>query len=243
MNCVGVAGAVQNNNGDETVIWRRPSRPFGLHGRSRKAEAPVTFAAGLYLRLPPRIALARIKVVPLCEIMFLALKHFAAPQRGGVLLLAAACFAAGLSAGAFVAPVGANLSADTAPPPPVQIAALRAGHRAEVTRVLDGDTFEARVRIWPGMDITTRVRLRGIDAPEMQARCDGERSKALAARDALAKYLSEGGVGISRIGQDKYGGRVDADVSTARTPDVSAALLARGLARRYDGGRRESWCG
>jgi endonuclease YncB( thermonuclease family) len=99
------------------------------------------------------------------------------------------------------------------------------------------------VRIWPGMDITTRVRLRGIDAPEMQARCDGERSKALAARDALAKYLSEGGVGISRIGQDKYGGRVDADVSTARTPDVSAALLARGLARRYDGGRRESWCG
>jgi micrococcal nuclease len=169
--------------------------------------------------------------------MFLALKHFAAPQRGGVLLLAAACFAAGLSAGAFVAPVGANLSADTAPPPPVQIAALRAGHPAEVTRVLDGDTFEARVRIWPGMDITTRVRLRGIDAPEMQARCDGERSKALAARDALAKYLSEGGVGISRIG------RVDADVSTARTPDVSAALLARGLARRYDGGRRESWCG
>ena len=117
------------------------------------------------------------------------------------------------------------------------------GHPAEVLRVLDGDTFEARVRVWPGMEITTRVRLRGIDAPELHARCDDERAKALAARDALARLLAEGSVGISRVGQDKYGGRVDADVSAAGTPDVSAALLARGLARRYDGGRRASWCG
>jgi endonuclease YncB( thermonuclease family) len=91
--------------------------------------------------------------------------------------------------------------------------------------------------------VTTRVRLRGIDAPEMHARCADERDKAVAARAALTRLLSQGGVGITRIGQDKYGGRVDADVSTARTGDVSAALLASGYARRYDGGRRESWCG
>ena len=77
----------------------------------------------------------------------------------------------------------------------------------------------------------------------MHARCEDERVKALAARDALVRILSEGTVGISRIGHDKYGGRVDADVSTARTSDVSAAMFERGLARRYSGGRRESWCG
>ncbi len=98
------------------------------------------------------------------------------------------------------------------------------------------------MRIWPGMEVTTKVRLRGIDAPEMRARCEDERVKAVAARDALAPVLSEGAVGVSRVGQDKYGGRVDADVSTERTSDVSAALLERGLARRYSGGRRESWC-
>lgn len=137
--------------------------------------------------------------------MFITLKHFALPQRGGVLVLAA----------------------------------LRGGHPAEVVRVIDGDTFEARVRIWPGMEITTRVRLRGIDAPEMHARCEDERAKALAARDALVRILNEGTVGISRIGQDKYGGRVDADVSTARTLDVSAALFERGLALLgSSGGRR-----
>jgi endonuclease YncB( thermonuclease family) len=126
---------------------------------------------------------------------------------------------------------------------PPQTSVPRGAHPAEVLRVFDGDTFEARVDIWPGMQITTKVRLRGIDAPEMHARCDAERSKAIAARDALSRLLAEGGVGIARIGQDKYGGRVDADVSTARTNDVSAALLARGLARRYDGGRRDGWCG
>jgi endonuclease YncB( thermonuclease family) len=60
------------------------------------------------------------------------------------------------------------------------------------------------------MDVTTKVRLRGIDASEMRARCEAERRKAIAARDALAGMLKEGGVAIAGIAQDKYGGRVDA---------------------------------
>ena len=84
------------------------------------------------------------------------------------------------------------------------MAPLRGGHPAEVLRVIDGDTFEARVRIWPGMDVTTRVRLRGIDAAELHARCDDERVKALAAREALTRILAEGTIGVSDVGQDKY---------------------------------------
>ncbi|MDO8879100.1 MAG: thermonuclease family protein [Pseudolabrys sp.] len=137
------------------------------------------------------------------------------------------------------APEPAAIAAPAVP----QGAALRSGHPAEVLRVFDGDTFEARVRVWPGMDITTRVRLRGIDAPEMSARCADERTKAEAARDALLRLLNEGSVAVSRIGQDKYGGRVDADVSTTRTGDVAATLIERGLVRRYAGGKREGWCG
>jgi endonuclease YncB( thermonuclease family) len=119
----------------------------------------------------------------------------------------------------------------------------RAAHPAEVIRILDGDTFEARVHVWPGIDITTKVRLRGIDAPELKARCPEERVKAEAARDALAALLAEGAVEISRVGMDKFGGRVDAEASTKSTPDISAALLRLGVARSYTGGRRESWCG
>jgi endonuclease YncB( thermonuclease family) len=164
------------------------------------------------------------------------------PTRGGVLLLAAACFAAGLTINAVFAPapVSNGAAASAYAPPPT---GLRSAHPAEVLRVIDGDTFEARVRIWPGTDVTTRIRLRGVDAAELHARCDDERVKAIAARDALARILAEGAVGVSSVAQDKYGGRVDADVSTAKTPDVSAAMLQRGFARAYSGGRRESWCG
>jgi endonuclease YncB( thermonuclease family) len=112
----------------------------------------------------------------------------------------------------------------------------------DVLRVIDGDTFEARIRIWPGHDVTTKVRLRDIDAPELKARCAEERSKALAARDFLARLLSEGGVTVSQVGQDKYGGRIDAVAATSRTASVSTAMLEADLARSYDGGRRRSRC-
>ena len=115
-------------------------------------------------------------------------------------------------------------------------------HAADVLRTIDGDTFDARVTLWPGLELNTRIRLRGIDAPELHANCDAEFRKADASTRALRVLLSEGGVAIYNIGPDKYGGRIVADVSTKRTPNVSSALVAAGHARVYLRGRRESWC-
>jgi endonuclease YncB( thermonuclease family) len=163
------------------------------------------------------------------------------------LLLAAAAFAVGLGVGASIGPVTASRSATdalaSAPAArPSEPGGVRMVHPAEVMRVIDGDTFEARVHLWPGLDVTTRVRLRGVDAPELKARCGEERAKAEAAREALRAMLDQGEVGISRVTLDKYGGRVVADASTSGTPDVSAALLDAGVARRYAGGHRDGWC-
>jgi len=120
---------------------------------------------------------------------------------------------------------------------------LRPAHPADVLRVIDGDTFEARVRVWPGIEITTKVRLRGIDAPELtRPRCEEERSRAVAARDALQALLDQGDVQVSAVSLDKYGGRVVAEITTRLTPNVAAALLEAAHARPYAGGRRESWC-
>jgi endonuclease YncB( thermonuclease family) len=172
------------------------------------------------------------------------------------LFAAAALFGLGLA-------VGATLKPALSPPKAVPFApALAATHDdmppasavtrrfdlaliypAEVLRVIDGDTFQARVRVWPGLDVDTKVRLRGVDAAELHARCAGELAKAQAARAALETILAEGGVALSQVGIDKYGGRVDAAVSTRATADVSAALLNGGFARSYDGRRRGSWCG
>ena len=113
---------------------------------------------------------------------------------------------------------------------------------AEVVRIIDGDTFAARVHVWPGVEINTKVRLRNIDAPELHARCARELAKAQAARAALEGLLAAGNVTLSQIGLDKYAGRIDAIVATRDVADVSAALLNGGFARSYDGGRRGSWC-
>jgi endonuclease YncB( thermonuclease family) len=118
----------------------------------------------------------------------------------------------------------------------------RAQHPVTVLRTIDGDTFLARVKLPQGLTVTSRIRLRGIDAPELKAMCVDEFRRARAATDALAALLDQGEVTIFNISPDKYEGRVDADVATARTPNVSAALLAGGYARRYDGGHRDGWC-
>lgn len=115
-------------------------------------------------------------------------------------------------------------------------------HPVDVLRGIDGDTFEARVHLWPKLDMTTRIRLRGIDAPELKAQCAQELRMAEAASVALRALLADGEVTIYNIGPDKYPGRVVADVATKRTPDVSAALLAGGYARAYNGGHRSGWC-
>jgi endonuclease YncB( thermonuclease family) len=167
-------------------------------------------------------------------------------------MVAGVALALGMAVGALLAPQLALSTGPTSPasaptseaPPaaPDDPGPFRLSHPAQVVRVLDGDTFEARVSVWPGLEITTKVRLRGIDAPEMRARCSEESAKAHAARDALSAILAEGAVGISQVRLDKYGGRVVAAASTRKTADVSAALLHTGVVRSYLGGRRDGWC-
>jgi micrococcal nuclease len=174
-----------------------------------------------------------------------------------VLAAVAAIFAVGFTTGGTLRSVQPWLSATSIEPAPAAARDpesmpptttdrpslnVQLAYPAEVVRVIDGDTFEARVRVWPGLEVNTKVRLRNVDAPELHARCADELAKAQAARAALETMLSAGGVTISRVGIDKYGGRVDALVATRGTADVSEALLSGGWARSYDGGRRGSWC-
>jgi endonuclease YncB( thermonuclease family) len=169
--------------------------------------------------------------------------HPAIPVRWGM----PTAFAAGCVAGGLIvltvqsrpAPASVPAGAPETRPVIASSATVRGGiHPAEVLRVIDGDTFEARVHVWPGLDITTKVRLRGIDAPELKARCPAERAIAEAARDALRDMLAEGAVGIAAVTPDKYGGRVVADAATRSVASVSAEMQARGLVRSYGG----SWC-
>lgn len=112
---------------------------------------------------------------------------------------------------------------------------------ALVLTVQDGDTFRARVEVWPGVEVITAVRLRGIDTPELKGKCASERERAIAAREYLRTLLAAGPVELRQVELDKYAGRVDADVLVNGLL-VSEALVVNGHARRYAGGTRQGWC-
>ena len=114
--------------------------------------------------------------------------------------------------------------------------------RVAVMRVLDGDTFEARVEVWPDLLVAVSVRLAGVDAPELKGKCPGERMTALRAYEMLDELLTHLPVTLAKVKHDKFAGRVDATV-TAGGVDVAQALINVGLARRYDGKARQGWCG
>lgn len=119
---------------------------------------------------------------------------------------------------------------------------LVGSYRAQVLNVIDGDTVEARVHVWMGQEVITRVRLKDIDAPEIAGACAPERLQAMKARDRLAVLVQGPGVVLAEVRPDKYFGRVVAHLVMSDGQDAGAILLAEGLARPYRGGRRESWC-
>ncbi len=102
---------------------------------------------------------------------------------------------------------------------------------ADVKAVIDGDTLAVEVPVWLGVALTTRVRLRGIDAPELHGRCQREKDLALQAKRLLGEETTPQ-VRLTNIEGDKYYGRVEADVTTVPDGlDLSDAMLASGLAR------------
>jgi len=110
----------------------------------------------------------------------------------------------------------------------------------KVVGVIDGDTVIVAT-VFAGRPSQFRIRLRGIDAPELRSRDPAERAAAIRARDFLSERCLHQIVTITDIKNDKYGGRFLADVTCNGTA-LSTVMLQRGLARAYDGGHRIPFC-
>lgn len=147
-------------------------------------------------------------------------------------------FPAGFALGVSMRPAPHAATIDDAP----AAATAPDSHRAQIVRVIDGDTVEARIAIWIGQEIVTKIRLRGIDAPELAGACAQERERAEAARERLRGLVQGQPVIVSAVGPDRYFGRVVARIASPSGQDLGQQLLGEGLARPYRGGRRESWC-
>ena len=111
----------------------------------------------------------------------------------------------------------------------------------ELVEVIDGDTFRARVDIWIGQSVTVKVRLKGVDSPEMNGKCAAEKKLARQAKDFAENWLRKNQVQLVNVHYGTYAGRVLATAQIKNGDSLSAALLAENLAKPYRG-RRAKWC-
>lgn len=108
--------------------------------------------------------------------------------------------------------------------------------------VIDGDTLRGNIYSIPdvfGKDIS--VRISEIDAPELHGKCVKEIQLAQAAKEKVNQLLS----GVTQVElrepeRDKYF-RIVAKVYVNGI-SVGDMLLQEGLARRYSGQTKQSWC-
>ena len=114
---------------------------------------------------------------------------------------------------------------------------------ARVDYIFDGDTFSAQVALDKDVNVTVRVRLINIDTPEMNGKCAMEKQMAVRARDVLSALIPRGTVvELDNIKDDKYLGRINANVFLPDGRDVGLILVDSGLGRPYKGGKRKPWC-
>ncbi|MCH9845482.1 MAG: thermonuclease family protein [Alphaproteobacteria bacterium] len=115
-------------------------------------------------------------------------------------------------------------------------------YHAEIIRIIDGDTFEANIAIFPKQIVTNRIRLRHIDAPELKGACHNEKQLANNAKTYLQKILPMGSaIRLNDVSYDSFG-RVLATVSHQTYGDIGALLMQQNLAIPYQRGKKNHWC-
>lgn len=108
-----------------------------------------------------------------------------------------------------------------------------------IIKVRDGDTFMINIPNIPdvfGKNIA--VRIRGIDTPELNDSREEIRKISIQAKEELEKLLLNGKkITLYNLGRDKYF-RLLASVKVDNV-DVSEYLIKKGLAKKYNGGKKE----
>lgn len=108
-----------------------------------------------------------------------------------------------------------------------------------IIKVRDGDTFMINIPNIPdvfGKNIA--VRIRGIDTPELNDSREEIRKISIQAKEELERLLLNGKkITLYNLGRDKYF-RLLASVKVDNI-DVSEYLIKKGLAKKYNGGKKE----
>lgn len=113
-----------------------------------------------------------------------------------------------------------------------------------VSYIIDGDTFVGDILLADKTEVmSVKVRLSNVDTPELHGDCESEIKRANYAKQRLGELIPVGStVEIKNVKNDKYAGRIDANVYDSANRDVGQVLIKEKVGRAYSGGKRKSWC-
>lgn len=109
---------------------------------------------------------------------------------------------------------------------------MSARHVATVVSVYDGDTITVDVVLWPGLTWRGKVRLRGVDTPEIQTKSKAEKKRALLARDFVRERIGET-IYLENVKLGNFAGRVVATVRLQDGSDLAKVLIREGHGKAY----------
>lgn len=109
---------------------------------------------------------------------------------------------------------------------------------AEILDVHDGDTCTARVSLGFDVYVVKKLRLYGIDTPELTSHSTLIKNMALAAKKELKKFVGKDVIIVSHK-KGKYG-RYLVDIYY-NDRHINQELIDKGLAKPYYGEKRPTW--
>ena len=113
---------------------------------------------------------------------------------------------------------------------------------SKVISIYDGDTLRVNIDSFPdivGKNI--RIRIKGIDTPEIKGKCQKEIDLAIMARDYLRNAINQSSqIELRNIERGKYF-RIVGELYIDGE-NISNNLIKRKLAYYYNGRKKRSWC-
>ena len=108
-------------------------------------------------------------------------------------------------------------------------------YRAELVRVVDGDTIDCVLDLGFDIKYKCRVRLKGINTPEIRTRDLEEKKRGFAAKDRVVELLDSNHGFVVKTELDKKGkyGRILGTIVLDNNATINQILLVEGHAEVY----------
>ena len=111
-------------------------------------------------------------------------------------------------------------------------------YKAKLIKVIDGDTVDLDVDLGMDVHINTRIRLAGINTPELHSKDEAEREAAKRAKSALEGLMVNPMVMTTQKDEKEKYGRYLATITNGNGVNVNEYMVKLGHAKKYDGGAR-----